>query len=376
MQTKPAADQGQSTALIRYDNRKIPTPYCTNLPAVSPREEEDGVKTLKVLIPINDQDSALYALESAMARAWPAGTQFRLLTVVEDLLDGVPEDQIVHRDILLAEQVEYQQAMKKWLTRINESFSVCFANTQVDIESGRIAETICENAADWEADYILVGSHDLNPESRLALGSISSKVLKSSPCDIEAVRFRKLRHILESGRAAAPEEIRSLASHAPRRVIVASDLSQQAALAVDWVAESNWLDNTEIKLVTVTEEAKCDPCVLFLGGSLNYFSAHRHQIMVQDQLRLLGKRIVDKHPKCKVEAFVIESTSVSDAIMDLASSWDVDLVVVGSQGAGCSGKAEVGSNATKIMDSLECSVIAIKPSSRDQAHFSWYAGLQ
>ena len=97
---------------------------------------------------------------------------------------------------------------------------------------------------------------------------------------------------------------------------------------------------------------------------------------MQDQLRLLGKRIVDKHPQCKVEAFVLESNSVSDAIIDLALSWDVDLVVVGSHGAGCSGEAEVGSNATKIMDSLECSVIAIKPSARDQAHFSWYAGLQ
>jgi nucleotide-binding universal stress UspA family protein len=330
----------------------------------------------KVLIPVNDQESALYALESAMARRWPAGTQFMLVTVVEVLTDRSPQEAIGHREILLAEQNEYRKAMLSWLTRLKHLFSVTFPDTWTDLESGRISEKICEIASNWGADYILIGSHELNAVSRMAIGSIASNVLTKAPCAVEAVRFKKLRDLFCSSEGVTAEKIRQLASQAPHRVIVACDLSEESVPIIDWVAESSWLANTEIKLINVTKATKRDPGVSFFSGRQTYLSEQIYQSMLETRLRLLARRIADKQPDCKLELLVLQSDSVSDAILELASSWDADLVVIGTQSESQIDDCEFGSNAIIMMDRLECSVIAIRRSNREQVHFSWYSGLQ
>ncbi|MBP9092122.1 universal stress protein [bacterium] len=330
----------------------------------------------RVLIPINAQDSALYALEAAMARRWPENTQFMLTTVIEGLSGDSLEAKIIHRDILLAEQNEHRRAMKTWLNRLKDSFIQVFPNTEADLECGRIAEKICELACNWGADYIMVGSHDFNLVDRTALGSIASKVLMSAPCTVEAVRFHKLKNLAQSGSSSDTEKIRQLANQAPRRIIVATDFSKQADAAIQWIADSSWFDHTEIRLVTVTEASKREPGVAFLAGSKGYISEQQYQRTLEDRLRGLGREIAKKQPYCKLEVFVLQSDSVSGAILELASMWDADLVVVGAQGEGNTDEAKAGSTALPIMDCLECSAIAIRNPKRKQVHFNWYPELQ
>lgn len=330
----------------------------------------------RVLIQINSQDSALYALEAAMARRWPDNTQFMLTTVIEGLSGESLEAKIIHRDALLAEQNEHRRVMRTWLTRLKDSFIQVFPNTEADLEVGRISEKICELACNWGADYIMVGSHDFNLVDRTALGSIASKVLMSAPCTVEAVRFHKLKNLTQSGTSSDTENIRQLANQSPRRIIVATDFSQQADAAIQWIADSSWFDNTEIRLVTVTEASKREPGVAFLAGSKGYISEQQYQRTLEDRLRGLGRGIAKKQPHCKLEVFVLQSDSVSRAILELVSAWDADLVVVGAQGAGSTDEAKAGSTALPIMDCLDCSAIAIRNPNRKQVHFTWYPGLQ
>lgn len=330
----------------------------------------------RVLIPINPQYSALYALEAAMARRWPENTQFMLTTVIEALSGDSLEAKIIHRDVLLAEQNEHRRAMKAWLTRLKDSFRQVFPNTEADLECGRIAEKICELACNWGADYIMVGSHDFNLVDRKALGSIASKVLMNAPCTVEAVRFHKLKKLPQSDSKSNAEEIRQLANQSPRRIIIATDFSQQADAAIQWIADSSWFDNTEFRLVTVTEASKREPGVAFLAGSKGYVSEQQYQRTLEARLRTLGREIATKQPHCKLEVFVLQSDSVSGAILELASMWDADLVVVGAQGEGSTEEAKAGSTALPIMDCLECSAIAIRNPNRKQVHFTWYPELQ
>ena len=103
----------------------------------------------KVLIPINDQEAALYSLESVMARKWPDGAQFMLMTVVEDLAATVPASRAVHKEVLAAEQAEYMEYMKGWIERLRESLSIVFPDTSTEVNSGEICEKILETAAHW-----------------------------------------------------------------------------------------------------------------------------------------------------------------------------------------------------------------------------------
>lgn len=330
----------------------------------------------RVLIPINSQDSALYSLEAAMARRWPDDTQFMLTTVIENLASGNREDTILHRDALLAEQNEHRTEMHKWLSRIKQSFRTTFPNTDSDLECGRISEKICEVASNWGADYIMIGSHDFNLIDRMALGSIASKVLMDAPCTVEAVRFNRLKRQTPVAGVLDAEAIRQLANQAPSRIIVATNFSPQSAAAIQWIADSHWFASTQIRLVHVTEASKREPGVSFLAGSKNYISEQQYQRNLEDRLRKLGNDIAQKQPRCKLEVFVLQSNSVSEAILELASIWDADLVVMGAKDAGCRPDEQTSSTALPIMDSLACSTIAIRSERCKQVHFSWYPDLQ
>ena len=343
---------------------------------VSCEETYSQPLSFRVLIPVNPQDSALYAIEAAMARRWPEGTQFMLTTVIEGLSGDSLEGKIIHKNVLLAEQNEHRRAMRTWLAHLKDSFKQVFPNTETDLECGHIAEKICELAGNWGADYIMVGSHDFNLVDRTALGSIASKVLMSAPCTVEAVRFHKLKKLAQTCSSNDTEDIRQLANQAPRRIIVATDFSKQADAAIQWIANSSWFDNTEIRLVTVTEASKHEPGVSFLAGSKSYISEQQYQRSLEDRLRVLGREIAKKQPHCKLEVFVLQADSVSGAILELASMWDADLVVVGAQGEGNTDEAKAGSTALPIMDCLECSAIAIRNPNRKQVHFTWYPELQ
>ena len=50
------------------------------------------------------------------------------------------------------------------------------------------AETISEQAKDYKADLVVVGSHGRTGLSRAGLGSVAEKVVRSAPCDVLVAR--------------------------------------------------------------------------------------------------------------------------------------------------------------------------------------------
>lgn len=53
---------------------------------------------------------------------------------------------------------------------------------------GDPADTIVDEARDWGADLIVLGTRGLGGAQRLVLGSVSTKVLHQAPCDVLVVR--------------------------------------------------------------------------------------------------------------------------------------------------------------------------------------------
>jgi nucleotide-binding universal stress UspA family protein len=53
---------------------------------------------------------------------------------------------------------------------------------------GDPASVLVEEARNWEADLIVVGTRGLGPGERIMLGSVSTKVVHHAPCDVLVVR--------------------------------------------------------------------------------------------------------------------------------------------------------------------------------------------
>ena len=83
-----------------------------------------------------------------------------------------------------AELAEQRRA----LAEAHASLEEAGVRARVDLEWGDPAEIIVDVAAKEEADLIVVGTHGKNVVKRLALGSVSTKVLHEAPCDVLVVR--------------------------------------------------------------------------------------------------------------------------------------------------------------------------------------------
>jgi nucleotide-binding universal stress UspA family protein len=85
-----------------------------------------------------------------------------------------------------------------------------------------------------------------------------------------------------------------------------------------------------------------------------------------------AKRIVTKQPQLKLESFLVQADSPAEGIIDQAADWNADLVVTGAQGENRSTASKAGSTAIKIMENIDCSMIAVRQSLLKSVHYSWY----
>jgi nucleotide-binding universal stress UspA family protein len=100
---------------------------------------------------------------------------------------------------------------------------------------GGPAQMILEAAKDWDADLIVVGSHGRSAVARFLLGSISQKVLTEADCSVRIARGR-----VEVDPGAC-------------RIVIGFDGSGGALAAVEAVASRCWPNESQVKLVAVTD---------------------------------------------------------------------------------------------------------------------------
>ena len=67
------------------------------------------------------------------------------------------------------------------------------SNVSIAVARGNPAAMIVEEAKNWNADLIVVGSHGFGFWSRLMLGSVSNGVLHHAPCSVLVVRVPELQ---------------------------------------------------------------------------------------------------------------------------------------------------------------------------------------
>ncbi|MDZ4832295.1 MAG: universal stress protein [Candidatus Melainabacteria bacterium] len=145
---------------------------------------------MKTLVAIDGSECSMRALDYVANRPWKNEDQFMVISVVEpipaDLGVGiVPPPAGSIEDKMYDECAEISGNGGR---KLQEALPL--NPILVSVEAGLVAETICDTAARWEADLIVLGSHGRKGIAHLLLGSVAEEVLKKSPCSVEVIKAK------------------------------------------------------------------------------------------------------------------------------------------------------------------------------------------
>lgn len=144
---------------------------------------------MKILIAIDGSDFSLAAVQSVIARPWPANTEIRVLNVVE------PPSLLMERE-MAAYDPEFEavwkalrERAKDLVTKAAEKLRAAKLNVSTALTEGDPKSLIIDAANEWAADLIVVGSHGRKGFKRFLMGSVSEAVVRHARCSVEVVRM-------------------------------------------------------------------------------------------------------------------------------------------------------------------------------------------
>ncbi len=148
---------------------------------------------MKVLLAFDGSEHSQAALEEVASRAWPANTEIEVLTVIHSRwpIVGDPFFTVAsaHIESMHEQQRDAPNLLRGAVARIRAR-APRLAVTSKAVE-GVPHDAIVQEAADWGADLIILGSHGYGPIRRALLGSVAAAVAVEAPCAVEIIRMGK-----------------------------------------------------------------------------------------------------------------------------------------------------------------------------------------
>jgi nucleotide-binding universal stress UspA family protein len=153
-------------------------------------EGREGGVPPRIVVGVDGSPGARRAVRAVALRAWPAGTEARLVVVD----DGSGPTRIAHIRPKLADLFTADGENEAVNARLmaEGAWAVLherWLNVSVEIREGDPRRVLAEEARAFAADSIFVGSHGLdNPGERSGLGTVSAALVRNAACSVEVVR--------------------------------------------------------------------------------------------------------------------------------------------------------------------------------------------
>lgn len=144
---------------------------------------------MKILLPIDGSPCSDAAVEEVARRPWPPGSTVKVLTAIETPMPPTPETWAVplnyFEELEAALRKQGQNIVDAAIQKLksNKTFTA-----DADLIPGSPRPVILDEAEDWGADLIVLGSHGYSAWKRLLLGSVSQAVVSHAKCSVEVVR--------------------------------------------------------------------------------------------------------------------------------------------------------------------------------------------
>jgi len=148
---------------------------------------------MRILLAIDGSPFSDAAVREVAGKPWPAGSEVRIISVVEPPLlptveTWVPPDDYIE-SLEKAAEAQAQAVIEKASREIRKEQPDSL-KISTEIVRGHPKHAITDEAEAWNADLIVVGSHGYRGLTKLWLGSVSQAVASHAKCSVEIVRSR------------------------------------------------------------------------------------------------------------------------------------------------------------------------------------------
>jgi nucleotide-binding universal stress UspA family protein len=289
---------------------------------------------MRILIALDATPLCARIVEEAVNRPWPIGSAFFLLHVLDPF-------RFVKAPISLQRA---KDAAHAGLGNLAKCLVDAGWKTETDVILGHPRSAIGRTATSWKADFVMLGSSDPGPVTRLLLGSTAHSVLGGAPCSVEIVRPPA------TGKKPAGEEM---------KILVPTDGSEYSVMALDSVASRPWPKGSEVKVLSVPE-AFIPVNVFPYFDPKEFESLNTSAIQEAKSAVDAGARVLSKLDIQVSTGTPSPQDSPARVIVKEAQEWGAHMIVLGSHGRRGFDRLTMGSVSEHVAFHAHCSVEVIR----------------
>jgi nucleotide-binding universal stress UspA family protein len=291
------------------------------------------LKFERILCPVDFSEFSAKACEYAHSLAEHYQSRLFLEHVVQPLTVAYPyyAFPMPSSDVYLNLDVEAEKHLREFA----KGYSRNGLQPELAVQKGLLPEAILAFANRNQVDLIVMGTHGRQGLDRLALGSVTEKVLRKARCPVMAVR--KPAHDFIAGECATD-------SVQLRKILFCTDFSDHAHHALGYAFSLAMEYNAELTLLHVLDNV----------GTPQYLREGTAVALAE-----LEKPIPpDVRNWCSVKT-VVRVGHPYQEIVQLALEAQADLVIMGVRGRGALDLALFGSTTQRVLQLGSCPVLAV-----------------
>lgn len=284
----------------------------------------------RILCPVDLSDSSRRALDYGLALGRQHEAQVRVLQVVD--LHGWAGASVEGLDALSGQnRAALEEQLGWWAAR-----SVNAAGASTEVREGPVVAGILAAAREMSADLIVMSTHGRSGFERLALGSVTEKVLRKASCPVLVV---------PSGQDAV------VRTGVLTRVVCATDFSEPSVQATAWARLFAGEAPHALSIVNVIdwpfgETHGPDPVTQL-----------RHNLE-EEALESL-REVAAVQAGAPAAALVVRFGKAGRELLRYAREAHAELIVIGVSGRGAIDRAILGSTAHHVLRDAPCPVLAV-----------------
>jgi nucleotide-binding universal stress UspA family protein len=156
---------------------------------ISRQHQPPAGQPLRIIAGLDGSEDSERAVTTILNRKWPAGTEVRLVTAIDEKVITA----IFDPSPLLQRWMEADdEDPLAWVSRMIGDYRARLEAAGLVVDSmvnhGDPKTTLLNESSDWNADVIFVGARGHNIIERVLIGSVSTSIISRAQCSVEVIR--------------------------------------------------------------------------------------------------------------------------------------------------------------------------------------------